>query len=324
MNLSMCQKRKRVVIITISMIVFILLIGAIIKSRADENVVVKYRAHVAYNGWMPWQVDGTTAGTVGESRRIEALKIKLEGTSDGSVVYQVFVRGDGWQNEVRNSETAGTEGQSKQIEAVKVRLEGKVAENYDITYRVHVKNKGWLEWVSNGAMAGSDTEGLRIEAIEIKLVKKESNTTGYQVNVENTRGIVTKLNEEEYKIFVSIIFAESGAEPYEAKLGVANVILNRMYDSRYPNNLKGVVYQKSQFTPASNGILSKRIADYNAGKFTTKNHIECIKAADEALAGKNNCGNRIGFMTPAALEKYMAGKYTDKWVVSNTAFFNTK
>ena len=107
-------------------------------------------------------------------------------------------------------------------------------------------------------------------------------------------------------------------------LGVANVILNRMYDSRYPNNLKGVVYQKSQFTPASNGILSKRIADYNAGKFTTKNHIECIKAADEALAGKNNCGNRIGFMTPAALEKYMAGKYTDKWVVSNTAFFNTK
>ena len=23
-------------------------------------------------------------------------------------------------------------------------------------------------------------------------------------------------------------------------------------------------------------------------------------------------------------EKYMAGKYTDKWVVSNTAFFNTK
>ena len=324
MNLSRCQDKKKIIIIFMTMIVLALVIGAVIKSKADEGATIKYRAHVAYNGWMDWQTDGGTAGTVGESRRMEALKIKLEGTSDASVIYQAYVRGEGWQNEVKNSETAGTEGQSKQIEAVKIRLEGTVAENYDVTYRVHLKNKGWQEWVSNGAMAGSDTEALRIEAIEIKLVKKETTTTGSQTNVENTRGVVTTLTDEEYKIFVCIIFAEAGSEPYEAKLGVANVILNRMHDSRYPNDLKGVIYQKSQFSPAGNGILAKRIAEYDAGKFTHQNHLECIQAADEALAGKNNCGNRIGFMTPAALERCMAGKYTDKWVISNTAFYNTK
>lgn len=319
-------EKKKKIYIAVSVLVFIALLLVVTRFvRADENVNIKYRAHVAYNGWLDWKANGETAGTTGESRRMEAIRIKLEGDVSGDVVYQSYVRGTGWQDEVKNGDLSGTEGQSKPMEAIKIKLTGDIEQKYNILYRVHTKLDGWNEWVSNGAVAGSDTRGLRIEAIEIKLEKKENTENQTQDNsYENNRGQVTTLTEEEYKIYVCIIFAEAGAEPYEAKLGVANVILNRMYDSRYPNTLKEVIYQKSQFSPAGNGILAKRIAEYEAGKFTTTYHQECKKAADEALAGHNNVGDRIGFMTPSALERTMAGQYKDKWVVGKTAFFNTK
>ena len=34
-------------------------------------MTIKYRAHVAYNGWLDWKSNGETAGTIGESRRLE-------------------------------------------------------------------------------------------------------------------------------------------------------------------------------------------------------------------------------------------------------------
>lgn len=295
---------------------------AMIISKADESAGIQYRAHVAYNGWLGWQNDGAMSGTVGESRRMEAIKIRLTGSMQGSVKYAAFLRDSGWQAEVKDSETAGTEGQSKQMEAIKIRLEGKVAENYDITYRVHLKNKGWLQWVSNGAVAGSETDRLRIEAIEIKLVKKQ--TTGSavpDVNVENTRGKITTLTDNEFAMFVAIIYCESGGEKYEGKLAVANVILNRMYGSSYyPNDMEGVIRQKGQFSPVQQGTFDKRVAEYKNGKFTSQAHKECIQAAKEAMAGKNNIGDRNGFMTPAAFKTYGKGA-KNVTTIGNHVFF---
>ena len=144
--------------------------------NADANAGIKYRAHVAYDGWLNWSADGQTAGTTGESKRMEAIKIKLTGDAKGDVIYSAFVKDTGWTAEVKNSATAGSEGQSKQIEALKVRLEGEVATKYDVAYRAHIKNGGWQDWVANGQVAGSETFGLRIEAIEIKLVEKKIET----------------------------------------------------------------------------------------------------------------------------------------------------
>ena len=170
------RNRCFVGIMVVAIVAMILVVTTKI-SNANQQVGISYRAHVAYNGWLSWQKDGGVAGTVGESRRMEAIKIKLTGNYTGDVIYQTYLRGMGWQNEVKNSATSGTEGQSKQIEAVKIRLEGKVSELYDVNYRVHIKNAGWQEWVSNGTIAGSESYGLRVEALEVKLVEKKSEET---------------------------------------------------------------------------------------------------------------------------------------------------
>ena len=43
----------------------------------QPTMSVEYRAHVQGIGWQPWVRDGATAGTVGQSRRIEAIQIRL-------------------------------------------------------------------------------------------------------------------------------------------------------------------------------------------------------------------------------------------------------
>ena len=133
----------------------------------------------------------------------------------------------------------------------------------------------------------------------------------------------TTVTDAEYRLFVCIVYCEAGGEKYDGQLGVANVILNRMYGAGWPNTLYDVIYQKHQFSPVKNGYLNKALAEYDQGKFNTKWHESCFKAVDDALAGKNNIGNRMYFMTPKALEQNLGNNYYDKLVIGNTAFFNT-
>lgn len=62
-------------------------------------------------------------------------------------------------------------------------------------------------------------------------------------------------NAEDLYWLSRIINAESGNQPLSGKIAVGNVVLNRTKDSRFPNTVKGVVFQKSQFTPVSNGTV---------------------------------------------------------------------
>ncbi|MFI3252756.1 MAG: cell wall hydrolase [Eubacteriales bacterium] len=55
-----------------------------------------------------------------------------------------------------------------------------------------------------------------------------------------------------------VVFAESGSEPLEGKMGVAIVVYNRIADDWYPSTVLGVLSQKNQFTTYQNGALANR------------------------------------------------------------------
>ena len=50
-----------------------------------------------------------------------------------------------------------------------------------------------------------------------------------------------------------IIYAESGNQSLEGKVAVGNVVLNRVASPQFPNSVYSVIFQRNQFTPASNG-----------------------------------------------------------------------
>ncbi|MEK3883332.1 cell wall hydrolase [Paenibacillus sp. PL2-23] len=93
--------------------------------------------------------------------------------------------------------------------------------------------------------------------------------------------------EEDYWLLAKITQVEAGNESYEGQLGVANVILNRMKDARFPGTIKGVIYSGKQFPPAHNGLLDK-----------SKPNASVLRAAKDALNGKNNVQNAVYFFNP--------------------------
>lgn len=65
------------------------------------------------------------------------------------------------------------------------------------------------------------------------------------------------LDDESYEILCRIVEAEAGNEDEKGRILVANVVMNRVESSRFPNTVKGVVFQNSggtyQFSPVANG-----------------------------------------------------------------------
>ena len=55
-----------------------------------------------------------------------------------------------------------------------------------------------------------------------------------------------------------IIYAEAGIEPFEGKLAVGSVVMNRVISEKYPDTVYGVIFDTKfgvQFTPAATGAI---------------------------------------------------------------------
>ena len=156
------------------------------KSAACKVTVVRqtpsvnYSTHVQDIGWQGYVKDGSTAGTTGQSKRLEAIRIKLSNNTsyNGTIQYQTHIQDIGWQGWKMKDDTSGTSGQSKRLEAIRIKLTDELAENYDIYYRVHAQSFGWLGWAKNGESAGTAGYSYRLEAIEVKLVEKDGKAPG--------------------------------------------------------------------------------------------------------------------------------------------------
>ncbi len=118
---------------------------------------------------------------------------------------------------------------------------------------------------SKGKQASSidDTNAKKKATTEIKSTKKKSK----KPKKKKSKKVKTKYryscSDSEYNIFLNIVEAElTGNDPegvgdyetaVECKLRVAQVILNRVESSKFPNSIEGVVYAPGQFQPISDG-----------------------------------------------------------------------
>lgn len=97
---------------------------------------------------------------------------------------------------------------------------------------------------------------------------------------------------------------------YENCLAVANVVLNRVRSSSYPNTIRGVIYQKGQFGTVTSGALNRFLS---SGPNST-----CVKAAKAALAGSNNIGSRVQFRAVWATDP---SSHSNSVVIGDNCFF---
>lgn len=146
---------------------------------------VKYQAHVQNIGWQNEVFNWMLAGTVGQSLRLEGIKIRLENAPEGiSIKYRAHVQDIGWQNWVYDGAMAGTEGKSLRLETLQIILEGADSNKYSVQYQAHVQDIGWQNVVRDGAVAGTTGQSRRLEAIRIRIIRKVS--VEYQAYVQDT------------------------------------------------------------------------------------------------------------------------------------------
>lgn len=100
---------------------------------------------------------------------------------------------------------------------------------------------------------------------------------------EDTSGVVYVPENSDVYLLGAIIQCESDGEPYEGKLAVGSVVMNRVKSSYFPNTIAGVIYQSGQFSPVASGRLAYCL---ETGVNST-----CLQAAQEVLNGNITLGS---------------------------------
>lgn len=124
--------------------------------------------------------------------------------------------------------------------------------------------------------AGTVT-GLKTGSTTVTVTSDTDDSVYATVNLD----VKSSYTASQLRYMSSIIYSEACGEPYAGKKAVGIVVANRMKSSLFPNTIKGVLYQRRQFTPARNGSLNRSLALYDSGRMDS----DCIAAAKEALNG---------------------------------------
>lgn len=97
-----------------------------------------------------------------------------------------------------------------------------------------------------------------------------------------------------------LITAEAQGEPYDAKVAVGAVVINRVKSDSFPDTMREVIYQKIngyfQFTPVKNGWIDKPADE------------DSIKAAKAALSGVDPTNDALFYYDDSTTSTYMLSK----------------
>ena len=102
---------------------------------------------------------------------------------------------------------------------------------------------------------------------------------------------------DERYLLAQMISAEAAGESFEGQVAVGAVILNRITDPRFPNNVWDILYEPWQFEPVQNGTINLPPT------------ASALRAADAALDGWDPVNGAVYFCNPDTAQ--------------STAFFTT-
>lgn len=75
-------------------------------------------------------------------------------------------------------------------------------------------------------------------------------------NLKQTSPIA--LSNEDKQLLYRLVYAESGNQSYETQTFVCSVVLNRLRSDSFPNTIREIIYQPSQFEVVANGDIDTK------------------------------------------------------------------
>lgn len=149
--------------------------------------------------------------------------------------------------------------------------------------------------------------GVKHGVSELEL-KNINHLTSDEIEAGEKLIIPSSISKEEKDLLARLVHAEAKGEPYNGKVAVALVVLNRVEDERFPDTIKDVIYEKKQFQPVDNGSI-KRPADEQAEM-----------AVMEALALQGQGSKSVYFFNPDMTSDSWLRTKTVTTVIGNHRF----
>ncbi|WP_243156469.1 cell wall hydrolase [Clostridium sp. C8-1-8] len=106
------------------------------------------------------------------------------------------------------------------------------------------------------------------------------------VEVFNYQNRHLYLTDNDIYLMSQVVFAESHGEPYEGKVAVASVILNRVTNPSFPNSIEKVIKQKNAFSCVKDGVIH------------VTPDAECRSAVIDAIKGNDPTSDALFFYNP--------------------------
>lgn len=141
---------------------------------------------------------------------------------------------------------------------------------------------------------------FRIDAGETLTAIKAREEAEKEAELTKNRGAVSA-STDETRLLAALIQCEAGNQPYEGKVAVGAVVMNRVKSGAYANTISGVIYASGQFTPALNGNVD-RVYNGNISD-------SCIQAAQAALNGETTVGGCTHFRRAGGHEGQVIGDH---------------
>ncbi len=149
-------------------------------------------------------------------------------------------------------------------------------------------------WVA--VQVDSDTVGyVSAEFVSVEFATEHGKTTKEIADEEREKELA-KLSKNrgavptsvsDVTLLAALIQAEAGNQPYEGKLAVGAVVMNRVRSGGYPNTIIGVITAPGQFPPATNGTVAAIAARGPSAS--------CMQAAQAAVDGQTTVGGALHF-----------------------------
>lgn len=126
-----------------------------------------------------------------------------------------------------------------------------------------------------------EQERIRREQEEARL-KAEQEARQRKIQAVGTVGYEMGFTEADVDLLNRLVEAEAGSEPYQGKIAVVNVIINRIKSNKYPNNIYDVIYQPNQFEVVNIGTINTKIPS-DETKMAVKEALNGAKAVSDNI-----------------------------------------
>jgi N-acetylmuramoyl-L-alanine amidase len=187
-------------------------------------------------------------------------------------------------NEILNSSTVETKTEETKSEVANTE-QAKVNANEKVDSG-STNDKG-KESTLSVSSTDKKTEDTKEKSVEKKESKKNSEsdktkTSKKEKKYDKNKNNVVGLSDKEIEILQRIVEAEASGETTKGKMLVANVILNRVKNTYFPDTVEGVVFQRNggtyQFSPIKDG----RYYSIKVSSDTKKAVNRVLKGEDES------------------------------------------